>query len=157
MEPTRSPRALPARELREAYEAVSLLIEGFTSRICPECRNVCCIDRHGTHEEADILFLEALGGGVPEEPPRESDTEPCRHLGLRGCAIPRWRRPYRCTWYFCPPLLEAMPSPGPQDIPQARGRPGEAGYDKGEVHGRMSFRARLTLYLLKLQIRSTKS
>lgn len=114
MESTRSPRASLARELREAYEAVSLLIEDFTSRICPECRNVCCIDRHGAHEEADILFLEALGGGLPEEPPRERDTEPCRHLGPGGCAIPRWRRPYRCTWYFCPPLLEAMPSQDPR-------------------------------------------
>jgi hypothetical protein len=109
LDPARNPKGALALLIREAYEAASLLIEGYTSRLCPGCESVCCIDRHGTHEEADILFIEALGGGLlPPEPPREPDTEPCRHLGPGGCAIDRWRRPYRCTWYFCPALLEAM-------------------------------------------------
>lgn len=103
-----------ARELRAAYEAVSPLIEGFTSKICPSCENVCCIDRHGTHEEGDLVFLDASGASPPGEPPKSDDTEPCRHLGPQGCEIPRWRRPYRCTWYFCPSLLEAMPVEDPR-------------------------------------------
>lgn len=115
METDRDSRASLALLLREAYEAVSPIIEGFTSRLCPGCASVCCIDRHAAHEEADTAFMEALGGGLlPPEPPRERDTEPCRHLGPGGCSIERWRRPYRCTWYFCPALLEAMPSEDPR-------------------------------------------
>ena len=51
---------------------------------------------------------------VPAEPPKEDDTEPCRHLGPRGCGLPRWQRPYRCTWYFCDALLQRMPSCDPR-------------------------------------------
>jgi hypothetical protein len=98
-----------AAELKAAYEEVSPLIEAFTQEVCPSCRRVCCIDRHGTHEEADLLFLSAAG-----EAPLADDTLPCRHLGRMGCTVERWRRPYRCTWYFCPALLEAMPQADPR-------------------------------------------
>jgi hypothetical protein len=103
-----------ARELRDAYEAVSPIIENFTEKVCPSCERVCCIDRHGTHEEADLAFLEAAGEGPPGDPPKSDDNEPCRHLGPEGCTIPRWRRPYRCTWYFCPALLETMQDEDPR-------------------------------------------
>lgn len=103
-----------ALELKAAYEDVSPIIEAFTSRVCPGCRRVCCIDRHGTHEDADLAFLEAAGEGPPEDPPKGDDTEPCRHLDPGGCTIPRWQRPYRCTWYFCAALLEAMPAEDPR-------------------------------------------
>lgn len=114
MQLSASLRASLALELKAAYEAVSPIIEGFTRRVCPGCRSVCCIDRHGTHEDADLAFLEAVGERPPGGPPKEADTEPCRHLGAEGCTIPRWQRPYRCTWYFCPALLEAMPEIDPR-------------------------------------------
>lgn len=98
-----------AREMKEAFNALSPLIEAYTAEVCPSCRKVCCIDRHGTHEELDLLFIDAIGETPHPEPPREDDTVPCRHLGERGCTIERWRRPFRCTWYFCPRLLEEMP------------------------------------------------
>jgi hypothetical protein len=40
---------------------------------------------------------------------KKRDTEPCRYLPSKGCSLPRWQRPYRCTWYFCQTLLEEMP------------------------------------------------
>jgi hypothetical protein len=103
-----------ALELKAAYEELSPLIEAFTAEVCPTCEKVCCIDRHGTHEEADLFFLAAACEDAPPEPPLEDDTLPCRHLGKTGCSIERWRRPYRCTWYFCPALLEAMPPGDPR-------------------------------------------
>jgi len=107
-------KAALAAEMKAAYEEISPLIEEFTARVCPDCLRVCCIDRHGTHEEPDLMFLEAAGEEPPPEPPLEDDTLPCRHLGARGCGIERWRRPYRCTWYFCDALLEAMPEADPR-------------------------------------------
>jgi hypothetical protein len=103
-----------ALELKAAFEAVSSLTEEFTSRICPTCESVCCIDRHGTHEKADLLFLEAMGEAPPGDAPKADDTEPCRHLGPKGCTIARRMRPYRCTWYFCSALLERMPEEDPR-------------------------------------------
>jgi hypothetical protein len=29
-------------------------------------------------------------------------------MGPQGCIQPRWLRPFKCTWYFCEPLLAAM-------------------------------------------------
>ena len=94
-----------AARLKAAYLAVSPLIEEYTTRLCPGCQRVCCIDRHGTHEAEDLAFLDALGAARPPEPPRALDTLPCRHLTAGGCAVERWMRPYRCTWYFCERLL----------------------------------------------------
>lgn len=104
-----------AQAMREAFDAVSPFIELWTQRVCPSCERVCCIDRHGTHEPLDLLFLEILGEAPPLEPPLEPDTLPCRQLGPRGCGLERHQRPYRCTWYFCPALLEAMPSERPRE------------------------------------------
>jgi hypothetical protein len=111
---TQSAKDHLAGEVKAAYEEVSPLIEEFTSRVCPSCESVCCIDRHGTHETADLAFLSAIGESPPGDPPLADDTSPCRQLGQKGCTIQRWQRPYRCTWYFCPALLEAMPEANPK-------------------------------------------
>lgn len=29
-------------------------------------------------------------------------------MGQQGCTQPRWLRPFRCTWYFCDPLIKAL-------------------------------------------------
>jgi len=103
-----------AEEMREAYDSVSPFIEHHTSRVCPDCLSVCCIDRHGTHEREDLALIEALGEVPPPERPLEQDTSPCRQLGEMGCGLMRWQRPYRCTWYFCSALLEAMDQEDPR-------------------------------------------
>lgn len=103
-----------ALAMKEAYDAVSPFIELHTSRVCPTCQKVCCIDRHGTHEIEDLAFLEGLGEPPPSEQPLSADTLPCRQLGEMGCGLKRWQRPYRCTWYFCQALLDAMPTEDPK-------------------------------------------
>jgi hypothetical protein len=100
--------------MSDAYEALGPLIERFTSSVCPTCERVCCIDRHGTHEPEDEAVIALLGEALPPEPPREDDTLPCRHISEKGCLLPRRLRPFRCTWYFCPALLEAIPRENPR-------------------------------------------
>lgn len=104
-----------ATDMKRAYDEVSPFIELHTARVCPNCLKVCCIDRHGTHEPEDLAFIEALGQGPPPEPPLKDDTLPCRQLGPAGCGLERWRRPFRCTWYFCAALLEEMPEESPRE------------------------------------------
>jgi hypothetical protein len=103
-----------AREAKAAYEEVSSFLERHTSALCPSCENVCCIDRHCSYGKDDRLFLRALGNRPPDDEPRVKDTDPCRFLTPLGCRLPRWRRPFRCTWYFCGRLLEAMPEGKPR-------------------------------------------
>ncbi|MBI5634192.1 MAG: hypothetical protein HZA15_12030 [Nitrospirae bacterium] len=97
-----------AEEAREMIEAVSPIIECLTSRVCPDCTSVCCINRHSDFDYSDNIFMSALNKEIPEEDPGVAATDPCRFLGRRGCLRERPERPYRCTWFFCSPLLEVI-------------------------------------------------
>ena len=102
-----------AQEIREAYEALSPMIESYTSSACPDCGQVCCIDRHAALDPADLEFIRLVDSdAIPMEPPLIDDKRPCRYLEDRGCVLQRWRRPYSCTWYFCETLLERMHEDG---------------------------------------------
>jgi hypothetical protein len=87
-------------------EKADPFIQKSTEAVCPECRQVCCINRHSYHTHFDVLFLQALGVKTPPYKTGIADSDPCQFLSLRGCRLSRFLRPYRCTWYFCTPLLE---------------------------------------------------
>ena len=95
-----------ARLMTGSFEKLGPYIERYTSVVCPRCTKVCCANRHGTPEEEDFTFYRALG--VEARPAEGPPGAVCSLLGSTGCVLPRWRRPFRCTWYFCPPLLEEM-------------------------------------------------
>lgn len=97
-----------AIEIREAFNAVSPFIEKHTAVVCPDCSNLCCKDKHGRHDKDDIKFLKALGEPVPEEMADRSESGPCRFMGRTGCSLERYLRPFRCTHFFCAPLLESL-------------------------------------------------
>jgi hypothetical protein len=95
-----------ATSLYEAMESLGCIIQQHTEIICPECKTVCCIDRHSFHSFEDIVYIFALGEKLPQHLFGMEDFLPCRFLGKNGCTISRHLRPYRCSWYFCSPLLE---------------------------------------------------
>lgn len=95
--------------MRAKYDELSPYIEAHTAALCPNCQNVCCMDRHGEYEAEDLVYLETLGEPLPDIRPKALDTDPCRHMTSTGCALPRWQRPFRCTWFFCAALLGEMP------------------------------------------------
>jgi hypothetical protein len=33
---------------------------------------------------------------------------PCQFMGQTGCTLQRWTRAFKCTWFFCEPLLAAL-------------------------------------------------
>lgn len=102
-------------QMQQAYNDVSAFIELHTSRVCPGCQKVCCIDRHGTHEIEDLAFIQSIGETPSPTEPLDDDTLPCRQLGEMGCGLKRWERPFRCTWYFCQALLDEMPEENPRE------------------------------------------
>ncbi len=107
------PATRTAQELRQLLIEVSPLIEEHTARVCPACEEVCCRQRHGLFTPADRAYLDALGEPVPAHAADRPLDGPCQFLGPTGCAKPRWQRAWRCTWFFCSPLLQALEE-GPQ-------------------------------------------
>ncbi|HSA77302.1 MAG TPA: hypothetical protein VLG72_00385 [Nitrospirota bacterium] len=106
-------RVVIAEKLRRLLIESSPLIEEYTREVCPDCIDVCCRQKHGMHQERDVLYLHALGVEVPRRDEARPLESPCQFMGPRGCNKPRWIRPFRCTWYFCEPLLAAL-NEGPQ-------------------------------------------
>jgi len=103
-----SSQAELARELREAFNAVSPFIEKHTALVCPDCKKVCCIDKHGRYDNNDLVFLQAVGVKVLQRSSDHKETEPCRFLNDNGCSRERWERPFRCTYFFCDRLLKSL-------------------------------------------------
>ncbi|NOY40020.1 MAG: hypothetical protein GXO95_07305 [Nitrospirae bacterium] len=93
--------------LRVLFEEISPLIESYNAEVCPYCEDVCCKQRHAYYDSEDMIYISALGLAVPEYSERGLE-EPCEFLSSKGCSRPRWQRPFRCTWYFCEPLLSHM-------------------------------------------------
>jgi hypothetical protein len=106
-------RIVIAEKLKRLLIASSPLIEEYTNQTCPGCTDVCCMQKHGLFREKDILYLHAIGVEVPPPDGVRPLEGPCQFMGPRGCVQPRWLRPFKCTWYFCEPLLAALHE-GPQ-------------------------------------------
>lgn len=97
-----------AEELKEAFNTLSPFIEKHTAIVCPDCENVCCIDKHGRYDENDLIFMKALNISAANTSAERKATETCRFLAESGCCRERWMRPFRCTHFFCNPLLKSL-------------------------------------------------
>lgn len=99
-----------AQAIRRLLTECSPLIEEYTAAVCPSCTEVCCKQRHGAFTEKDRAYLNALETDVPRHDPAWPPDRLCQFLGPGGCVKPRWQRAWKCTWYYCDPLLEALRS-----------------------------------------------
>ena len=102
-----------AEKLKQLLIDSSPLIEEYTGEVCPHCPDLCCKQKHGIFRERDIRYLHALSLDIPLRDEARPQEGPCEFMGPHGCDRPRWKRPFRCTWYFCEPLLAALNN-GPQ-------------------------------------------
>jgi hypothetical protein len=111
----------------------SPLIDEYTSRVCPSCTDVCCRQRHGIFTEADRAYVAALAAEVPPHDPLRPLDGACQFMGASGCAKPRWQRAWKCTWFFCGPLLAAL-----DEGPQRKARQLSAALEEmGRLYGKM--------------------
>jgi hypothetical protein len=108
-----SDRFAPAEKLKLLLIESSPLIEEYTAHVCPGCTDVCCRQKHGLYRERDVRYLHALSVEQPKRDEARPLDGPCEWMGPQGCVSPRWMRPFKCTWYFCEPLLAALNN-GPQ-------------------------------------------
>jgi hypothetical protein len=99
--------------LKQMHVELSPLIEELTAKVCPACDDVCCKQKRCLPDPVDVRYLRALDLPLPTYESDRDPDGPCQFIGQLGCTVPRWHRPWRCTWYFCQPLLTAM-NTGPQ-------------------------------------------
>ena len=97
-----------AEQLKQLLIESSPLIEEYTSAVCPSCVDICCRQKHGTHRSCDLAYLHTLGTPAPLLDTGRDPDGPCQFMGQFGCTLPRWTRAFKCTWFFCEPLLAAM-------------------------------------------------
>jgi len=97
-----------ALKIRAGIDAISPFIQRTTEIICPLCKNVCCITKHGYFNNEDIIYFTALGLKPPAVEINRNENDPCQFLNARGCAMERSLRPSGCNWYFCDSLLDRM-------------------------------------------------
>jgi hypothetical protein len=105
--------AAAAKKLKKLLIDIAPLIEEYTAAVCPDCQDICCKQKRSLPDANDVRYIKALGASQPERDLSQDPDGPCQFMGQAGCAIPRWLRPWRCTWYFCDPLIKAM-NAGPQ-------------------------------------------
>jgi len=103
-----------ALEIKATFDLLSPFIEKHTLVVCPDCKKVCCADRHGLYDDDDLSFLNALGEESCQESGSFNKNDSCRYIYETGCSLERWRRPYRCTFFFCDALLKSIESDDPK-------------------------------------------
>lgn len=70
---------------------------------CPWCPDPCCLRAKVWFDFNDLLFLHLSGQDIPPGQPITAWDQSCAYLGPRGCTLPRFARPWICSWYLCPP------------------------------------------------------
>ena len=97
-----------AWKVKEGVEKINPFIQQSTEAVCPQCANICCINKHGYHNSEDVVYILALGLQLPDYNFDRDDSAPCQFLSVRGCVMDRSVRPSGCNWYFCESLLDHM-------------------------------------------------
>lgn len=95
-------------ELQQAFAIIDPFIQSYTAITCPYCAVVCCANRHGMPTFGDIITFLAMKYEIPHYDLTIDPGASCQFMGNKGCVLPRVIRPYRCTWYFCDPLLKQI-------------------------------------------------
>lgn len=108
-----------ASEITNAYERLDKPIQMICESTCINCRDICCIRASIWFDFKDLLYLYFGLSRFPEHQIHKKEirsdsglTEKkifgCCHLTSKGCGLPRQKRPFVCTWYFCPPQVEIL-------------------------------------------------
>lgn len=97
-----------AQRIKHGINKVSPFIQEFTQIVCPQCKDVCCISKHGYYNYEDLVYIHALGLKPPVFEFGRKDSDPCQFLSEKGCIMERSIRPSGCNWYFCDSLFDLM-------------------------------------------------
>jgi hypothetical protein len=99
---------LLALQIQRGFEEIDDFIQKATEVVCPRCKDVCCISKHGFYAPEDLFYLHALGMEAPQRDATLHESDPCPFLAPDGCSMKRWMRPSGCNWYLCESLFDQM-------------------------------------------------
>jgi hypothetical protein len=94
--------AILAREIKSCLHSVFPILDELCAHSCPWCPEPCCLKAVVWFDFKDLLFLHFNTLSISAAQPKATANTPCRHLGPRGCRLPRIARPWICNWYLCP-------------------------------------------------------
>jgi len=97
-----------AQRVKEGIEKISPFIQQSTEAVCPNCADVCCINKHAYYNYEDLIYIHALDLKTPDYDFEKKDSTPCQFLSGKGCVMNRSVRPSGCNWYVCSPLFDHM-------------------------------------------------
>jgi hypothetical protein len=99
---------LLAEHVRKGIKKINFFVQQGTGNVCPGCKDICCISKHGYYNFEDLVYLHALGLKPPAPEFGKNESDPCRFLTQNGCSLERPFRPSGCNWYFCEALFDVM-------------------------------------------------
>ena len=102
-----------SHDILKLYREVDIYTKSFTGLVCRKCPDPCCVNRHAYPDVEDLIFFEISGLRPPSYAFDSKDTAPCMFLTKKGCMLPRPKRSYRCTWYFCEKVLDEFEKNAP--------------------------------------------
>ncbi len=92
-------------QYRQVFDQIDPLIQDLTTKSCPYCGVVCCAQKFGLPNSNDLVAFLAMNVNGHIYDFQKDPSSMCQFMGERGCILPRYQRPFRCTFYFCDPLL----------------------------------------------------
>ncbi|MDI6889495.1 MAG: hypothetical protein QMC83_00935 [Thermodesulfovibrionales bacterium] len=54
------------QRVKEGIEKISPFIQQSTEAVCPNCTDVCCINKHSYYNYEDLVYIHALGLKFPD-------------------------------------------------------------------------------------------
>lgn len=97
-----------ASDLVDCLRLADKLMDQLCAVACPWCPAPCCIDARVWLDQVDLAFIHLAGFEPPPAQLRDNLHQTCRYLGSRGCLLPRFIRPWVCTWHLCPTLKRRL-------------------------------------------------
>lgn len=90
-----------AQQIRHHYQLLEQPMDVLCGRACTTCQEVCCLRATLWYDLSDLLFLYLISAELPAGQIHRLPGGVCCNLGQQGCMLPRWQRPFICSWYIC--------------------------------------------------------
>lgn len=101
-----------ARKIQKNFELMADPMEKLCADTCVNCEDICCLRATIWFDFKDLLYIYCATGKFPESQIKKvslkNKTKGCHYFTEKGCILSRIKRPFVCTWYFCPTQKEYL-------------------------------------------------
>ena len=90
------------QQIVQSYAEIEMVLDRICITSCPTCPDVCCSRATVWYDLKDLLVIYLKTDAFPKEQIYRLPDNSCCNLTPSGCRLPRFERPFICTWYICP-------------------------------------------------------